>query len=303
MNVPLLLSIVAVFTACGSAERSAPSPPLPLAGLRRDAQSLAAKRNVVFTCQNGLAYECRVYDETGNLLRTKKRNLVDPQGVVAGSDGLLYVANEGAKNVLVYAAGGHKLLRTLDDGGNVPLDVAVFGRTVAAANQHNVTVFLAGATTPSRTLTDSNVLQGSGVAFDPSGNCYWSFASDTGGTQLDEFVGCNGSPITVPITAGSPDGLAFDGSGNLWYTSFSSLKGAGIYRCKGVGKCRIAFDQFQDAVYINFSHDFHDLWVDDRGSAALYEVDVKTGQIVEQITEGLSGSNPPVGVAAAPGPL
>ena len=227
---------------------------------------------------------------------------MDPQGVAAGSDGLLYVANEGAGDVLIYAPGGRTLLRTLDNGGNVPLDVAVFAQTVAASNLHNVTVFTSGATKPSRTLKDPNVFQGSGVAFDPSGNCFWSFTNEQLHPQVDEFAACKGKPAVVPIAQGSPTGLAFDGQGNLWYTS-GSTQNPGVYRCKGTSQCGIVYDEFQDPVYLNFSHDFRHLWVDDPGSAALYEIDTATGNVVQEITAGLSFDNTPSGVAAAPGPF
>lgn len=256
----------------------------------------------MFTCQNALAYECRVYNSTGHLLRTKRKELVDPQGVAAGSDGLLYVANEGARNVLVYTAAARAILHALDNGGNVPIDVAVIGQTVAASNLHNVTVFRPGATEPSRTLKDANVFQGSGIAFDPSGNCFWSFTNEQLHPQVDEFAGCKGKPVTVPITEGSATGLAFDGKGNLWYTSSSTQK-PGVYRCKGTRQCGIAFNEFEDPTYINFSHDFRHLWVADPGSNALFEIDVANGNVVQEITAGLTFDNPPAGVAAAPGPL
>lgn len=277
-------------------------PPSQLVASGEARETAAAGREFVFTCHNATSYECLVYNKAGRLLRTKKKELVDPQGVAAGSDGLLYVANEGAKNVLVYAAGGHSLLRALDDGGNVPIDVAVFGQTVAASNLHNVTVFGSGATKPSRTLKDPNVFQGSGVAFDPSGNCFWSFTNEQLHEQVDEFAACRGKPVAVPITEGSPNGLAFDGAGNLWYAS-GSTQNPGVYRCKGTSQCGIVYDEFQDPVYINFSHDFHDLWVDDPGSAAVYEIDIANGNVVQEITAGLSIDNTPSGVAAAPGPL
>lgn len=295
------LSLMVILGGCASAVSTGTVPSSqPAVSAHRGEKP--AMHEIVFTCHNATSYECPVYNDAGGLLRTKKKALVDPQGVAAGSDGLLYVANEAAKNILVYSAGAKSLLRALDDGGNVPIDVAVFGETVAASNLHNVTVFSSGATTPSRTLKDANQFQGSGVAFDPSGNCYWSFTNEELHTQVDEFAHCKGAPVVVPVTAGSPTGLAFDGSGNLWYTS-GSTQTPGVYRCKGTTQCGIVYNEFQDPVYINFSHDFHELWVDDPGSAALYEIDVATGNVVQEITTGLSFDNTPAGVAAAPGPL
>jgi len=296
-----MVLVLATVAGCGSNRTGATLPSEPLA-LMRSGTTTPAKHEFVFTCQSALAYECRVYNGDGLLLRTKKKELVDPRAVAAGGDGLLYVANEGARNVLVYTAGARKLLRALDDGGNVPLDVAVFGQTVVTSNLHNATVFLPGATKPSRTLTDQNVLQGSGVAFDPSGNCFWSFTNEQSMAQVDEFTGCKGKPIAVPISAGSPQSMAFDGKGNLWYTSLST-RGPGVYRCTGTSGCQIVYDEFANPSNINFSRDFRDLWVNDPGSGSLYEVDVASGKIVQRITAGLTSANPPAGVASAPGPL
>jgi len=298
----LAMLCLIVVAGCGTAVRTGALPAARLAVSGDTRKTPAAAHGFVFTCHNGTSYECPVYDAAGRLLRTKKKALVDPQGVAAGSDGLLYVANEGAKNILVYGAGARTLLRSLDDGGNVPVDVAVFGQTVAASNLHSVTVFRSGATQPSRTLKDAEAFQGSGVAFDPSGNCYWSFTNEQLDAQIDEFVHCKGEPIVVPITEGAPTGLAFDASGNLWYTSVSTQK-PGVYRCNGTRRCGIVYSQFENPVYINFSHDFRDLWVDDPGSVALYEIDVASGAVVQKITGGLTFDNPPSGVAAAPGPL
>ena len=296
------LWFVLIVAGCGSAVPVETVPASQLAVSRDRRDKPAVTHEFVFTCHSALSYECPVYNGAGRLLRTKKKALVDPQGVAAGSDGLLYVANEAAKNILVYSAGAKTLLRALDDGGNVPLDVAVFGQTVAASNLHNVTVFRSGATKPTRTLKDANVFQGSGVAFDPSGNCFWSFTNEQLHPQVDEFAGCKGAPIVVPITQGAPTGLAFDGKGNLWYTSVST-QSPGVYRCSGTSQCGIVYNEFEDPVYINFSHDFLDLWVEDPGSAALFEVDVASGNIVQEITVGLTSGNTPTGVAAAPGPL
>jgi len=303
----LVLPIVcAALAGCGGAEGapSALSPPLNDAAA---ASAVPARlQSFVFSCQNGTVFDCLVYTDRGKLLRTLKTDVESPLGVAAGKDGLLYVANEFGDNVLVYSSGGHSLLRELSNGGNVPIDVAVFNDELAVSNQHAMTIFRPGAMEPTRTLYDPNVLQGSGAAFDAKGNCYWSLVTQTSGTQVDEFIGCKGKPKTLSITPGSPFGIAFDESGNLYYTSFSSQED-GVYRCSGATSCRLIYGQFIDPEYLNFSHGFTDLWINDPGDessgSAIYEVDVATGKVLEKIISGLSFFNPPTGVAAAPGPF
>lgn len=303
----LRASLCVVLAGCGGAAvmGSNVSPPLsapPQAHARQ-----AASRTFVFTCQNGTLFDCLVYSGRGKLQRTLTADVDSPLGVVAGKDGLLYVANDFASNVLVYSAGGRSLLRELQNGGNAPIDVAVFNDALAVSNEHVLTYFRSGATQPSRTLRDPNVLQGGGVAFDPRGNCYWNFATNANTSQIDEFRGCKGKPHVVPVGPGLPFGMAFDGSGNLYYTSFSSGGANGVYRCTGTSSCRQLHANFTDPQYLNFSSDFRDLWVSDPGNvtsgAAVFELDVASGKIIETITAGLTFYNPPTGVAAAPGPL
>jgi hypothetical protein len=301
-----LTAAVVTLTACGYRDGSSALPSNAGVGLSRSAAPAASATPYVYTCQSGTASDCLIYSSDGKLLKTLKKHLQSPLGVAAGKDGRFYVANELGNNVLVYSAGGGKLLRTLDNGGNTPIDVAVYQDEVAVANLHVMTFFAAGATQPTRTLKDSNAFQGSGAAFDSLGNCYWSFVNQKSAAQVDEFKHCKGRPHNLHITPGSPYGVAFDAAGNLYYTSYSSQT-QGVFKCTGVTSCGLAYGQFIDPQYLNFSGDFKDLWVSDPGNyqsgAALYEINVKTGKVLQTITAGLSFFNPPSGVAAGPGPL
>ena len=137
----------------------------------------------LYTCQAMSLVDCLVY-QNNKVTQTLKKGFKKPAGVVAGADGLLYIADENAKTILVYSAGAKKLMRTLNNGGNAPLDVAVYKDEVIAANQKNLTFFKKGATKPSATLKDSRMTQGTGVAFDPSGNCYLAFDTSGSGARV-----------------------------------------------------------------------------------------------------------------------
>lgn len=286
---------------CGAAQL------VPANALRGAALSPAAKPSTsyVYTCQNGIVYDCLIYAK-GKLVATIEKNVKGLLGVAAGKDGLFYVANESANDVLVYSAGGKKLLQTLADGSNVPAAVAVYSDQVAVSNKATLTFFAKGAKTPTRTLKDSNAVKGVGAAFDSKGNCYWSFVNKKSAAQVDEFKACNGKPANLNISPGSPSGIGFDGQGNLYYASRSS-SGTGVYKCSGVSSCTLTYSQFIAPQSLNFSKGFADLWVDDTGNyqsaAALYEIDVSTGKIVTTISSGISFFDPPTGIAAGPGPL
>jgi hypothetical protein len=262
----------------------------------------------VYTCQSESSHvDCLVY-QGGKTVRTLTKGFKKPVGVAAGKDGLFYVADASAKDVFVYSAGGAKLVATLSDASNAPVDVAVYNDEVAASNKNTLTFFKKGASKPTLTLKDTTAVQGSGAAFDSTGNCYWSFSTKSGAT-VDEFKGCKGKPVNLKITPGTPYGIAFDGKDNLYYTSYNgSVKG--IYACSGVKSCAVAFTTltFVDPQYLSFSSNFADVWIDDTGNyqcycTGLYGIDVKTGKEVEKIQSGLSFFNPPSGVAAGPGPL
>lgn len=291
---------------CG-AQRLLPVNPSSAAGPARITSDGKAGA-YVYTCQSeSTNVDCLVYQGT-KTIRTLTKGLKRPLGVAAGKDGLFYVADSSAKDIFVYSAGGAKLIHTLSDGGNAPVDVAVYNDEVAASNKNTLTFFKKGATKPTLTLKDTTAVQGSGAAFDSAGNCYWSFSTKTGGS-VDEFKGCKGKPVNLKIAPATPYGIAFDGNGNLYYTSYNGSE-RGIYACSGVKSCALVFASltFVDPQYVNFSSNFADVWIDDPGDyqcycSGLYEIDVKSGKEVAKIRSGLSFFNPPSGVAAGPGPL
>jgi len=288
---------------CG-AQQLAPANPSLAAPITSNAKG----SSYAYTCQSSTSnIDCLVY-QGSKTVRTLTKGLKKPLGVAAGKDGLFYIADEAAKDIFVYSAGGAKLVATLSDGSNAPVDVAVYNDEVAASNKSSLTFFAKGAKKPTLTLKDTGAVEGSGAAFDSAGNCYWSFTTKSG-ASVDEFKGCKGKPVNLNISPGTPYGIAFDGNGNLYYTSYNAA-GKGIYACSGVKSCALVFTKiaFIDPQYINFSSDFSDVWIDDPGDyqcycTGLYGIDVKTGKEVGKILSGLSFFNPPSGVAAGPGPL
>ncbi len=214
MMRPLYLPMLcAALTGCGLHSASPAVPLLPISSAFRGDGIAPRAVTFVFTCQNGTVFDCLLYTKHGKLKRTHTKNVESPLGVVGSKDGRFYVANEFGNDVLVYSPGARKLLGSLQNGGNVPIDVAVFNGELAVANQHVMTFFANGATTPTRTLNAPNVLQGSGAAFDAAGNCYWSFSNNSGKQTIVEFTRCKGRAHELKVTPGSPFGVAFDGSG------------------------------------------------------------------------------------------
>ncbi|MFY9719704.1 MAG: hypothetical protein WAK16_08665 [Candidatus Cybelea sp.] len=298
------LTAAVAIGGCGTQPLAPAVPPgaAPAPQLRSSGKGAGA---FVYTCQNEGTADCLVYSGH-RVLRTITKDVTKPVGIAAGKDGLFYVADESALKIWIFSSGGRKLVGKLSDGKNVPDDVAVYNDEAAVSNQKTLTFFSKGATKPTRTLKDSSAQQGRGAAFDSQGNCYWSFENKSSATQVDEFKGCSGSPKNLKISGGSPYGIALDATGNLYFTAYNTA-GRGVYRCKGFASCKLVWSSFVDPQYVNFSKGFSDLWVSDpanyQSTAALYEIDLSTGKVIDTISYGFSSLNPPIGVAAGPGPL
>jgi hypothetical protein len=301
LRTATLGATLACLAACGAPGITPTAP----GAATLDSLAPKAKTGTVYTCQYQTQLRCLVY-QNDKIKKTLSSGLKKPTSIVAGADGLVYISDESAKAILVYSAGLQKHMQTLDDGADAPVDVAVYKDQVLAANAKNATFFAKGATKPTVTLTASGVSKATGVAFDPSGNCYLSFATKTG-AAVNEFKGCKGKGQNLKISPGSPYGIAFDGSGNLYYATFSSSTN-GVYRCSGVTSCKLALSGFHIPQYLNFGTNFKDLWVTDLGTyspgvAYLYEFDAANGKQLAKITEGLSFFAPPAGVSPGPGAL
>ncbi|HEY1882913.1 MAG TPA: hypothetical protein VGG51_07730 [Candidatus Cybelea sp.] len=302
LRTAALAASLAGLAACGAPEISPVAAPGAAAP---DSIAPKAKTGTVYTCQNQTQLRCLVY-QNGKIKKTLSAGLQKPAGIVAGADGLVYIADEDAKAILVYSAGLQKQMQKLADGANAPVDVAVYKDEVLAANVKNATFFKKGATKPTATLTASGITKASGVAFDPAGNCYLSFAAKSG-ARVDEFKGCKGKGQDLNISPGSPYGIAFDGSGNLYYATFSGSTN-GVYKCSGVKSCKLALSGFHIPQYLNFGPNFTDLWVTDLGTyspglAYLDEFNAASGKQLAAISDGLSFFAPPAGVSPGPGSL
>jgi hypothetical protein len=185
-------------------------------------------------------YGCDYYDSGCNVYYGSGASagfiggLTDPQGTAVDQDYNVYIANTGTNQIFIYAPGGTNQLSTLNDPNYYPGDVAVFQKSgkksiVAVSNvistgslPPNVSVYAStvNEAMPTYYLSDPAAVRGEGVAFDSSGNCYWSFVNTSGVGQIDEFPGCakHVSPTNLMISTEYAGGLAFDSNDNLYYT-------------------------------------------------------------------------------------
>lgn len=140
---------------------------------------------------------------------TPSQGLNAPTGMIlANNNQVLYVANTGAQNVLLFKKCGSGPGAALNDSPYDPVDVAVSGTNdvyVSNANAANVTVFPAGSFTynPALTLSDSSARRGVGITIDRFGACFWSFLDISGVGRVDKFPGCT-MPGTTLALGGPP---------------------------------------------------------------------------------------------------
>jgi DNA-binding beta-propeller fold protein YncE len=231
-----------------------------------------------------------------------------PYGATITPSGTWYIANSADFNVLVFTLSSSGVVtgptETLSDPNGEPIgvDSNTTGSLVAVADgtpsgQGALELYAGGSTTPTKTLGVAGAEIGIGVALDKANNCYWSYNSVSGTAAIVEFPKCRGSekPIATVAFAG---GLAFNEANDLFYTD--QMAGT-VNRCNGHASCHVLASGFSDPWGINFDSGWKHLWLTDVATGSIYALNPKTGAILST-TPGGTASDPPFGIAAAPGP-
>jgi hypothetical protein len=317
-SIPSLLLVAMLVGCAGGASNGNPQgiSALPAAltnaslGVARPARSLPSMW--IYTAQL-YGEDVKVYQRNGLSLtyyETLTPGVSSPYGTVTAPDGRWYVANGGHSNVLVYQTTKHGPqgpVEVLDDYGQMPVnvDVTPSRRLVAVSNAHTMTggagsvsIYLNRDAEPARVLTyGAHALVGAGIALDHHGNCYWSFNDPTSiAGSIVEFAGCDGTGKLVVSGIAGVGGVAFDQHDDLYYVDQTS----GIYKCEKTSNCALFANGFGAPENINFDHNHGHLWVAD-ATGYIDAVSPKTGAI-EYSIEGAGGpSDPPFGIAPAPG--
>ena len=288
-------------------------PSLPQAPLASTAASAERTTTDVETSQQVYAYACDsdnacyAYDAGGNVLRKITRGVAGPQGIATDSKGHLFVTNYAKGTTVEYAPGGGKILNTMRDLRNSPVAVAVSESTstVAVANTYgtnsaSVSVYVSGAKTPTRVLSDSGISKGYDIAFDHKGNCYLMgySAAFSGNNTIDEFAGCTGEPQSTGVI-GLLNGLAFDGSDNLYFSQ-QGISYSAIWNCTGLTHCLPDVDSYLgDLGTMNFDKPSKTLIVSNYSSIDTVVVDGSESKLLPFAS---LGNNEVTGVAFSRGP-
>jgi len=150
--------------------------------------------------------------------------LRNPVGIgVNPRNGDVYIANSGAADILVYPPNSTTLIAVLDDPDQIPVDVAVDGagnvfvanNTTVSGGAGTVAVYIGGATSPTRLLSDPNVFEGLSVAVDEHNLLAFCFYSVKGTGECDTFPRARGHGNVAATGLSFPGGSSFDAAEHL----------------------------------------------------------------------------------------
>ena len=274
-----------------------------------------------------LIYTAQLYGEDVQIYKRNGLNLQyqasltqgvsSPEGTQTTVNGWWYVANSGNSNVLIYRTKKNGPVKapvsTLSDYQEIPVNVSVTPnrRLVAVSNfspigggNGSVSVYLDRQAVPSRTLTYGMYqVNGSGVAIDHQGNCYWGINSQTSGAgSIVEFSGCSGGGSLVVSGIGNVGGLALDQKDDLFYVDRANDAIDECVEHGGKSSCGAFLSGSPLSKPQNINFDQHDqvLWVAD-ASGYIFAVSPKTGGVLSTTAAHGGASDPPFGVAPEPG--
>ncbi|MGA8534187.1 MAG: NHL repeat-containing protein [Candidatus Tumulicola sp.] len=151
--------------------------------------------------------------QTGALLRVVPNG--GPRALAFDAKGNLYVANDRANTVTVYASGKTSVLRVITSGLDVPNALA-FDRSgsLYVSNNHNdtVTVYAAGSSKILRTI-DQGVHGPHDVIFNRLGDL---FVGNNGSSHITVYPPGRNNVIRTDITHNGPLALAFNHAQDLF---------------------------------------------------------------------------------------
>lgn len=199
---------------------------------RMDASG-CGKSVVYVTSYNNSVY---IYDQkhTGSTPCGQITGLTNPQGLFVDSKRNLWVVVAGNcrtvfGSVLEFAPGSPTPVKTLQDPNGEATSVAVddndgtvyvtnffgFTKGCASGNPGNIDVYADGSTTPTSTLTDSDMAYAFGDAVDDNGNLYVTYASTSNKGGIYEWTDGTGTPTDLGVSVTYPAGIQTTKSGAL----------------------------------------------------------------------------------------
>ena len=177
---------------------------------------LGASTNLAYI-SDFLANDVTVFS-VGGAVQGQIGGLSNPGGIFVDSKHNLWVANNGANNILEFARGATSPSNTLSDPGAGPLDVTICGRDtiyVAGSNSTSIEVYTKGRTSPTRSLTYAGSQQTDALTCDAAGNVFATVVVSFHGGVVEFPGGKQRGATLLPISLSGPGGIKPDDAGNL----------------------------------------------------------------------------------------
>jgi hypothetical protein len=140
----------------------------------------------------------------------------------------LFVSDSGSRGVEILKDKTYKNIGAITKGLKGPIgDWLDSASNLYVANYKgsNVTEYAPGSSTPTCTYS-SGLIDPVDVTTDASGNVFvadWNFGGKGGVGYVDEYKPCTNSIVQQYVVAGGVDGVALDGSGNLFVSYLDSV--------------------------------------------------------------------------------
>lgn len=236
-------------------------------------------------------------------------NMLNPQGIfVVAKTGDVWVANTGDSNVVELKKGSTKIIKTLSDSGEYPVDVCVDtnGNVYAsniittAGGAGSVTEWIKG-TGKGKTLAIANNTKVLFCALDNKHNLYVNYiSSSTGAGAMVEFVGGKGTAKVTKVTSEFPGAMQFDKTQDLNANDQEAFTTCNYELPNPKGKC-FTVPGVSDLLGLRFTPTNAHVYEGDAAGGSVYEFSYPGWKLLDTISAGLGSSSPPFGVAVDPG--
>jgi DNA-binding beta-propeller fold protein YncE len=250
---------VALLTGCGGAQsvtQSLTGAPLAASPFMKP----DAKKQTLVYVSSVLTNDVYVYSLATQQLEGTLTGFSTPYGLCSDKSGDVWIANDGASQLVEYAHGGTKPIATLADSGYYPEGCAVDPTTgnLAVTNFSSTTgngdvAIYAGAQGSPQTYSDPQIVNYRFCGYDSKGNLFVDGANSSSAFALAELP--KGSSSLTNITLAQkiewPGGVQWDGK----YVAVGDTDAATIYRITSNGTVKGSI-KLDGANYVN------QFWID-----------------------------------------
>jgi hypothetical protein len=241
---------------------------------------------------NGASYVDQFTVRKGRERRVIEDGAQDAYGLAVDRRENLWVASFAQNSVTEYAPNTDVPERRLDETAHAewPIGIAICNRNVYVSNQYSsefkvgsVLVFDYGTLQQVATLVAPDLEYGYYAHCDRHGNVFLDYVDTSGAYKFVEFRrGHNAYPKSVPITLQYPVDFQIMRSGDLVVPNLTTVD----FYHPGERAPYRSISGFSSATAVSLSRREDRMWVLDRGTTLIDEVDVQNGDTLQTIGAG-----------------